>query len=208
MKTIFIEAKSDAELKLSKEQIEKLPKKIGIVTTIQHLYKIKDIQKQLPNSIIAGQVLGCSASSAKKIKNDVDAFLYVGSGVFHPIEIAIETEKDVFCFNPFTKKLSKIDDNEIQKYNKKKIGSLTKFLSSDRIGILVSTKSGQNRMDDAVKLAEKKDKEYYLFAFDTLNELDLENFPFIECWVNTACPRIADEKIKIVNIDDLKELEK
>jgi 2-(3-amino-3-carboxypropyl)histidine synthase len=204
MKTLFIDAKSNAELKLSKEQIKKLPKRIGIATTIQHLHKIKDVQNQIPGSVMAGQVLGCNASSARKIKKDVDAFLYVGSGVFHPIEIALETGKNVFCFNPFTKKLSKIDEKEIEKYNKKKKGSLLKFLSSEKIGILVSTKTGQSRMNDALKLAEKKDKDYCIFAFDTLNELDLENFPFIECWVNTACPRIADDKPKIINIDDIK----
>ncbi|MBN2111578.1 diphthamide synthesis protein [Candidatus Woesearchaeota archaeon] len=208
MRTLFIEAKSNAELKLSKEQIKKLPKKIGIATTIQHLHRIKEVQKQIPGSIMAGQILGCNASSARKIKNEVDAFLYVGSGVFHPIEIAIETGKEVFCFNPFTKVLSKIDEKEIGKYRKKKMASLARFLSSEKIGILVSTKPGQNRMKDALKLAERKDREYYIFAFDTLNELDLENFPFIKCWVNTACPRIADEKARIVNIDDLKELEK
>ena len=208
METLFIEAKADVDITLSEAQLKKLPKKIGIATTIQHLHKINDVQKQIPSSIIAGQVLGCNASCAEKIKNEVNAFLYIGSGVFHPIEIAIRTGKDVFCYNPFTKKMSKIGKEEVEKHKKRKMASLTKFLSSDKIGILVTIKPGQDRMKDALKLAEKKDKEYYLFAFDTLSEFDLENFPFVECWVNTACPRIADEKVKIVNIDDLKELKK
>jgi len=208
MKTLFIDAKSSIEIKLSKEQIAKLPKNIGLATTIQHLHKIKDIQSQIPDSIIAGQVLGCSADPCEKIKDKVDAFLYIGTGKFHPVWIAIKTEKPVFCYNPTSKKLTTIEKKEIDNYNKKKMASLTKYLSSDKIGILVSTKSGQSRMEDAKKLAKNKDKEYFLFAFDTLNISDLENFPFIQCWVNTACPRIADEKISIVNFDDLKELKK
>lgn len=208
MKTFFVEARSDAVLKLSKEQIAMLPKKVGVATTIQHFHKICDVLEQVPGSILAGQVLGCNAASAKKINPDVDAFLYIGSGVFHPIEIAVETGKEVFCFNPFTKEMKKVGKEEIEKHNKKKMRSLTKFVASEKIGILVSTKPGQNRLKDAVKLAEKKDKEYCIFAFDTLSEFDMENFNFIDCWVNTACPRIADEKIKIVNIDDLKELER
>ncbi len=204
METLFIEAKSNIDVKLSKEQIAKLPKKIGIAATIQHLHKIKDVQKQIHGSLIAGQVLGCSAEPAEKIKSKVDAFLYIGTGKFHPVWIAVRTGKDVFCYNPMSKKLSKVGKSEVEKYSKRKKASLVKFLSADKVGILVSTKPGQNRMKDAVELSKRKGKEYFLFAFDTLNTLDLENFPFIQCWVNTACPRIADEKANIVNIDDIK----
>ena len=47
------------------------------------------------------------------------------------------------------------------------------------------------------------DKKFYIFAYDTLDIPSLENFPFVQCWVNTACPRIADEKSFMVNIGDL-----
>lgn len=204
MKTLFIEAKSNADVKLSDEQLAKLPKKIGILTTIQHLHKIKDVEEQIKGSISGGQVLGCDAGDAGKIKDKVDAFLYVGSGEFHPLEILIETGKEVFCFNPFTKKLSKITEADLKDYNRCKKASIVKFLSSERIGILVSTKPGQNKMKKAQELAKKKDKEYFIFAFDTLNDIDLENFPFIQCWVNTACPRIADKRTNMVNIGDIK----
>ena len=203
MKTLFIGAKSRVDLKLSKEQIAKLPKKVGILTTIQHLHKINDVQSQLKGSVLGGQVLGCDASAAVKIKNKVDAFLYIGSGEFHPLEIAIETGMEVFCFNPFTKKMSKIGKAEIKKYKKKNQVSLIKFLSANRVGILVSAKPGQKNMKAAKELAKRSDKEYFIFAFDTLSELDLENFPFIQCWVNTACPRIADSKPSIINITDI-----
>lgn len=206
MKTLFIKAESGTDIKLDQNQLAKLPKKVGIATTIQHLHKINDVAHQIPGSILAGQILGCDAGACRKIKDKVDAFLYIGSGVFHPIEIAVETGKEVFCFNPFTRRLSKVGKEEIAKHAKKQMGSLSKFLNSDRIGILVSTKPGQRRMKDALKLAKRADKQYFIFAFDTLNELDLENFPFIQCWVNTACPRIADEKIKIVNIDDIENI--
>jgi len=59
-----------------------------------------------------------------------------------------------------------------------------------------------------IEFSKRKDKKYYLFAFDTLQANELENFPFIDCWVNTACSRIADEKSNIVNIDDILEFER
>jgi len=204
MKTLFIEAKSDTDIRIPDKELEKIPPKVGVVTTIQHLHKINDVMEQLPDAVLGGHIIGCSAASAVKIKDKVNVFLYIGSGRFHPLEVYMETEKDVFCYNPFTKKVSKITDEDFKDYNRFKKISMVKYLSADRVGILVSTKHGQNNIKAAEKLAEKKDKEYHIFAFDTLSDMDMENFPFIQCWVNTACPRIADERKNIINISDIQ----
>ena len=201
MKKLFIHAKSDLKIQIPKSIIAKLPKDIAVFTTIQHMYQIKDILKQIPSSILGGQVLGCDQFSAKKTK--AKHILYIGSGHFHPIALALQSEKKVYIYNPFTKKLSTLKDEDLEPYRKRQRASLIKFLSSDKIGILVSTKHGQNRIDEAILLSKSTDKEYFIFAFDTLNPLELENFPFIQSWVNTACPRIADEKNKIINIDEI-----
>ena len=203
MKVLNIHAKAIVDIKLPENKIKNLPKKIGLVTTIQHLNKLSNVKEQFPESIVGGQVLGCDVNSAKKIVKDVKAFLFIGSGMFHPIEIALKTEKPVFCWNPFTKELTKVKKDDIDRYKKTKKAALIKFLSSDKIGILVSTKSGQYNMKKALELKNKADKDYFIFQFDTLNKNELENFPFIECWVNTACPRISDECINIINISDI-----
>lgn len=203
MKVLHIHAKSEADVELSESAITALPAKLGVVTTIQHLHKLDEIIAQLKEAVKGGQVLGCNVDSAKQIADKVDAFLFIGSGEFHPVAIALGTEKKVYKWNPFTQQLSVVQDEEVEKYKKRRKAALVKFMSSDRVGVLVSTKHGQSRLDDALKLASKKDKEYYVFAFDTLNLSDLENFPFIQCWINTACPRIADEKPNIVNVDEL-----
>lgn len=203
MKILHIHAKSTADIKLTETAINALPAKLGIVTTIQHLHKLDEVILQLKEAVIGGQVLGCNADSAKQISDKVNAFLFVGSGEFHPIAIALETGKPVYKWNPFTQQLSVVKDEDIEKYKKRRKAALAKFLSSNKIGILVSTKHGQSNLDKALELAAKKDKEYHLFAFDTLNPSDLENFPFIEVWVNTACPRIADEKANVINISEL-----
>jgi 2-(3-amino-3-carboxypropyl)histidine synthase len=202
MKVIHIHARSDAEIDLSEEQIAKLPKKLGVVTTIQHLHKTDALVEKL-GAVKGGQILGCDVSNAEEIKDDVDAYLYIGSGEFHPIAVALATKKEVFTFNPYSKKMDKIKEEDVERYEKKKKASLLKFLSAEKVGILVSTKKGQANMAKALELSERKDKEYFMFAFDTLISSELENFPSIECWVNTACPRIADEKPNIINIDDV-----
>ena len=46
---------------------------------------------------------------------------------------------------------------------------------------------------------EKQGKKAYIFIDDTLKLNDLENYPFINAWVNTACPRIGTDDIMATN---------
>ncbi len=72
-------------------------------------------------------------------------------------------------------------------------------------------KSGQNHLKEAEKFKQETDKEVFIFVFDTLDFGELENFPDVECWVNTACPRIGHDdgsrvSKPIINLDDLRRL--
>lgn len=223
MKTLFLEARSKELFDIPLDLITKLPKKVGLFTTVQFLDNVQNITKTLKENNIEvltekgilhtkypAQILGCDATNAEKIKDKVDAFLYVGTGLFHPKLISIKTEKEVFLYNPFNKTLDKIDNKEITKMKGKMKANYVKFLSSNNIGILVSTKPGQNKFKQALKLKNKlKDKNTSIFLTDTLNMNELDNFPFIEVWVNTMCPRIGMDDIfntnkTIVNIEDIK----
>jgi 2-(3-amino-3-carboxypropyl)histidine synthase len=214
MKTLFLEAKSNVDVIPAVEKaIKFLPKKIGIATTAQHKHKLKEIKdflnKHNLKAEIAGQVLGCNAENAKKLKNKVDAFLYVGSGKFHPIQIQLETGKEVIIANPFTNEAKKLEKQETERIKQQQQGAYIRFLSSKTIGILVSTKPGQKKLKKAFELKKQieknKDKKCYIFIADTIDYNELQNFPFIECWLSTACPRFADEKKGILNIKTLEE---
>ena len=206
MDIMHIPAKSTIKARLSQRQLALLPEKIGVVATIQFLDQVNAITKQL-GGVRGGQVLGCDASGAEKICGMVSAFLYIGSGTFHPINVYLKTKKPVYCFNPKTGELIKLERDTIAGFEKKKKAAIAKFLSAQNIGILVSTKPGQNNLKEARSLKEAlKEKKCYLFIFDTLDIAELENFPFIECWVNTACPRIADEKSNILNLEDIQAI--
>ena len=158
-----------------------------------------------------GQILGCDV---EKIEEDVDAFFYIGDGFFHPKMLIIKNRKPVFAYDPFSEKFDKLDTADIENMNKRKKGAYMRFMSADEIGILISVKTGQYTADARKKLQEKyPDKKFYSFVTDTIDFNQLENFPFIECWVNTACPRIGydDSHVlqkSIVNIDDVLEEEK
>ena len=124
------------------------------------------------------QILGCDVSAAEKIKNKVDCFLYIGDGKFHPIALGL-LGKDVYIFNPMDNNFDKLDARIIINYKKKIKGAYLKFLNSDNIGILVSTKQGQAYDVSKLDLLKNKykNKKFYYFIFDTLNINELENFP-------------------------------
>src|SRR3989344_1851597 len=204
MKTIFMPAKYNGKIELDKIPLEKLPKKLGLVTTAQFLDAAQEKKKQKN----PGQLLGCDVGAATKIQNEVDAFLYIGSGEFHPLGVALNTSKEVFTFNPITSAFSRLDKKEVESYKKNKKIRYAKFLHADNIGILVSLKPGQYSYKKAEEIRNKlssEGKNAFIFVFDTLDSNELDNFPFIDFWVNTACPRIADDKDK-KNVIDMSEI--
>jgi len=219
MKTLFIESKYKGKVKINKKDIAKLPSKIGLTTIVQFVDNIEDIKKQLKGKKVfvskgkqkyKAQILGCDVSAAEKIKNKVDAFLHIGDGRFHPIGLKLRTGKDVFVFNPLSNVFSKLDEKAVENYKKthliykkRKKAALMKFYHANNVGVLISTKPGQKFGNSDKVIKKYNDKKFYKFIFDTLDIKQLENFPFIEAWINTACPRL-DEDFNFLNINDLK----
>ena len=219
MKAIFIPTQYTGKIEFDKIKLDELPGKIGIVTTAQFQSKTKEVIEYLRNNgketfidkikqRNEGQLLGCDQGAAIKIQGDVDAFLYIGSGDFHPLGVAMNTSKEVYLFNPVTGIFSKFDSKEIEKYKKQKKVNYMKFLSAENIGIMVSIKPGQYSYKKAVEIKgklEKKGRNAFIFVFDTLDANEMGNFPFIDFWINTACPRIADDRDK-KNVIDMSEI--
>jgi len=201
MKKLFINAEYKGEF-IDMFRNFKVKGKIGLVATIQFLKHLKDVKKILDNAIIGGQVLGCDVSNAIKIMDKVDIFLFVGDGRFHPLEIARKTKKRVFIANPINKEIYELKKDEVKRYENKIKGKITKFLNAKRIGILVSLKPGQENLKKAFEFREKLDKESFIFIGNEIRKNDLENFPDIEYWVNSACPRIDEDGI--VSIEELE----
>jgi len=219
MKTVFLEARSKLKVKLPKALLDKLPKTIFLFTTTQYLDSLPTIKTQLEKTgkkILLkrlakckydGQILGCNI---QVFKEKFDAFLYIGDGLFHPKALLLKNNKSLFVYNPISKKHFELKEKEVEHMKKKVKGAKLKFLTSKNIGVLISIKPGQNQMKKALKLKQKyKNKEFYFLIADTISFTQLENFPFIDCFINTACPRISfDDSQKIgkpiINIEDIE----
>ncbi|HRZ85345.1 MAG TPA: diphthamide synthesis protein [Candidatus Paceibacterota bacterium] len=230
-KTIFIDAKYSEEIGLTNEVLNYLKsnniKSVSLFASVQFL-NLETIKKQLKSEKISIkttkakrtnkeiQVLGCNVyedSFKTNIIKNSDAILYIGDGLFHPKAILIsqintQNKKKIIQFNPVSKQFRIINEEFIETEEKRIQANLRKFINSNKIGIIVSTKPGQNFMNLSLKLKEdleKKGKKVFIFVSDTIDLNDLENFSFIESWVNSACPRIAIDNLtnkKIINIKE------
>ena len=216
MKKMFIEARVKGKNNIPEELIDELPLKVALFSTVQFLDSLDDVKKQLMDAgkkvvvvkgrhaKYCGQILGCSVDKV----DGVDCFLYIGDGRFHPIALKLKNEKPVFVYNPFSKKYKELEDVDVERILKRIKGAKLKFLTSKEIGVLVSVKPGQQFLKFAISLKKKyPNKNFYFLMFDTIDFGSLEDFPFVDVFVNTACPRIIDDADKfrkpLINIEDL-----
>ena len=209
MKTLYIEARKN--LKLNKEklvELEKiLPSPIYIVYSIQYKKLAEEVKKELETSkkikvIGFSQILGCS-----ELKTKADILL-IGQGRFHALNLALSSAREVYVFDNFS--INKISKKEIEKMKRKEKGKYLKFLASDKIGIIVSTKSGQEHLRLAENLKKKiqeQGKEAFIFLADNISLAELENFP-IGIFINTACPGLSLDSSLVLNRTSLENFEK
>ncbi len=221
---IPVKYKNTLSKKFMEDINKKICKNIGLFTTIQFTEQLIQLKKYLENSgknvfigepnykaLENGQVLGCDISSPISILEKVDCFLYLGTGRFHSILVSMEAEKKVYQANPIAEFIKEIDKEDIEKYKKLIKYNIRKVKNSNKIGILVCTKYGQENLKVAKKIKNKlnkKNKEAHIFIFETLTPEELLNFSDIEAWINTACPRIGIDDIErfdrpIVNWKDI-----
>lgn len=185
--------------------------RIGLITAAQHLNRLGEIKEFLEHHgkevVVGGQILGCDQRAAKNIEGEVDCFLYVGSGRFHPLGVSLLTDKAVIIANPYSNSADEISLEEKNRWGKKKRGRISRALDAEIFGILISTKTGQFNLTGAIELKERLEKlgkKAFLFAGDEISPDNILPFK-VDAWINTACPRIVDDHFKkpILNPDEL-----
>ncbi|MEM2131422.1 MAG: diphthamide synthesis protein [Candidatus Woesearchaeota archaeon] len=205
MRFLFIESKYKGKIDISEEIIEKLPKKVHLFMTLQFIDSLEEIKQKIEKTgrqvLIEktkhtkhkGQIYGCNLEKF----DGSDAFLYIGDGLFHPKALALGNNKEIHIWNPFNNEYKIIDKEIMQEELKNQKVAYSKFLMAKKIGVLISTKPGQSYLKYALKIKEKyPDKEFYFIVMDTIDLNALEDFNFIECWLNTACPRLGWDDTK------------
>ena len=210
--TIYIEAKSKRSIKEAVKAALPLLEEfssVGLVTTAQHWSKIEEAKEVLTSSgkevligdvggfLHPGQIIGCDCSNAKRISDQVEAFLVVAGGRFHALGVGLTTMKPTFVADPFERRAYSIEE-DIKRMIKKRWACISAMEKAEKIGVLVGLRSGQRRLDLALRIKEKlerKGKRVILLATREISPMTLDQFVEAEAFVNTACPRVSLDDI-------------
>lgn len=240
MQTLFLNAPYLGKVELCKETLDYLKKKsyqtVGLYASVQFVNQLDNVKKQLETENISvisskadradafGQILGCdnfhnSLNLTKTEKEKIDCYLYIGDGKFHPLALLYGPKEEqrieeIVCNDPLARRMILITSDDIRTTLRKYKSFLMKFLSAQIIGVITTIKPGQEQFKPALLLEKKyPSKKFYHFIDNDISFHQLENFPFIQVWVNTACPRIGfDDQEKfnkgVINLNDALEAEK
>jgi 2-(3-amino-3-carboxypropyl)histidine synthase len=206
--TIYVEARATLNVNAAVEKalpmLEKWSK-IGLATTVQHVQALDEVREILIHAgktvVIGdtgrlnypGQVIGCDYSNAISIAKDIEAFLFIGGGQFHALGVALSTSRPTIIVDPYDNTAFSID-KEAEKIFKQRWASVEEAQKGKTFAVLVGLKPGQKRLEEASKvkdMLEEKSKIAYLFAVKEITPEVLMEFPTVDVFVNTACPRIS-----------------
>jgi 2-(3-amino-3-carboxypropyl)histidine synthase len=176
---------------------------VGLVTTVQHAHLVPAMESCLSShgyevrvaegtgrTPLRGQVLGCSFAAAKS--TGAGEILFVGTGLFHPIGIALATKARVIALDPLIGAAQEVSADALMR---RRFAVMEKAHGAQHTGIIVSTKSGQQRRALAERLAALSPGAV-IVTMREVNPDELLNLGF-DCYVNTACPRLAyDDQVR------------
>jgi len=176
---------------------------VGLVTTVQHVHLTDAVAAVLEargftvvvgdgnaRTPCRGQVLGCSYASARAAATS--QFLYVGTGVFHAIGVGLATGARVVALDPYTGTVEVADSSRLLR---RRFARIEKARQAKTVGIILSTKTGQRREELARHLASLSPIAD-IICMQEVSPESLLNLGY-DCYVNTACPRLAyDDQVR------------
>jgi 2-(3-amino-3-carboxypropyl)histidine synthase len=181
-------------------------KRLGLATSLQFLGLLDPAARFLQSAgktvligkpkraAYPGQVLGCDFSAAKSIEKGVDCFLFIGSGRFHPLGLALAVEKPVLFLDLEGGSMESMEEDR-QGMEKIRFARVEKAKDCKNFGILVSTKRGQINLRQAEKVKKQLEatgKKAWILVFDEITPEKIMGMK-LDCLVNCACPRIFED---------------
>lgn len=182
-------------------------KMIGLLTDSQHLHQMKKVEQILSENRVNvkigkgggqlndGQVFGCEFYPATKLKEKVDAYVFLGQSNFHAAGIALSTNLPTYVLDPYFNEVREITEFA-QKLKRKATLAVYKAAEAKSFGIIVGLKEGQLSKLFALQFKkdlEKEGKSVQLFALTDITSERLNNLKGIDAFIQVACPRISTD---------------
>ena len=203
---LYIEADMDLDIRQAvRDAAPQLPDRIGILATVQYLNCIdqcREVLESMGKTVAVGkgdnritypgQVLGCNCTSAYAVADQVDEYLYLGEGDFHPLAAAFGAGKPIRVLNPVTGELRSVDEVR-DRILRRRFGAITRAMDAKSFTVIACSKVGQNRSelaDDLVRRIREKGLKAYKVYLNELSPQALMSYR-TDAFVCTACPRVA-----------------
>ena len=182
-------------------------KTISLVTDSQHLHQIENVKRIFEKKgykvelgkgkgqLNDAQVFGCEFHPLHNLKDNIEAFIFLGQSRFHSIGVALSTEKPTFMLDPYFEEFTQIN-KEAEIVKKRAILSVYKALDARTIGIIIGLKEGQFANVKALEFRKELKKlgiNTQLLAMTEISNERLENFREIDAFVQVACPRLGTD---------------
>jgi 2-(3-amino-3-carboxypropyl)histidine synthase len=194
---VYMEYYHDVDVEAAVIQaLPMLGKRVGVVTTVQHIHMLPKIESILAAAgkepvvkpgdsriTYPGQLLGCNFSAAPQ---DVDSILFVGTGNFHPMGIQMTTRVPVIAADPFTGEAREVD---IERIMRQRYAIMSKAMDAKKWGVIIGMKPGQKRLELAKRIKELAGDAVLI----TIREISPERLIAfkVDAYVSTVCPRVA-----------------
>ena len=203
---LYVESRSDADVDDSiLGSLSTLPGSIGLLATVQYLGLIPKVRRILESSgrsvhvgvgdsriCHPGQVLGCNCSAAEAVNDDVEGFLFIGEGDFHPLAAAFGMEKQVLVLNPVSGEVRDMAEKR-DRILRRRFAAIQGARDAQSFLVIVCSKVGQDRSelaDGIVGLLRSHGRTAFKVVIEEVNPTALMSYQ-VDAFVNTACPRIA-----------------
>jgi len=180
-------------------------KRIGLATFSQHLQQLKPVKERLESKgfqvsigrgndlMLEGQVFGCDFSTSYPIREQVDAFVFLGESEFHAVGLALATGKQTFMLNPYMNEVTDMQQ-AAEERKKRAVLAVYKALDARVFGVITGLKEGQKMVGRSrwiTKRLEMSGRRVIQLAMRDVTAERLAPHREIEAFIQTACPRIS-----------------
>lgn len=209
---LYIEARADVDIDDAlKAHLDEIPQKVGLLASVQYVHLLDKARSLLESTgktavigtgdtriCYPGQVLGCNCSSALAVKDQVEGYLFIGEGDFHPLAAAFGAPGRLLILNPVTGELRNLEEKR-DRMLRRRFAAICVAQEAQSFLVIVCGKIGQRRMEAANSIVEKlkaAGKTVYRLVADEITPASLVPYR-VDAYVNTACPRIAmDDSVR------------
>jgi 2-(3-amino-3-carboxypropyl)histidine synthase len=207
-RTYLIAASDDVKFDAVVERVIPLLanfKKIGLATFSQHLHELREVKTRLEtagfqvytgranNLLLESQIFGCDFSTVYALRDQVDAFCFLGESEFHAVGLALATDKPVYLLDPYLDEIRDMRE-ESEERKKRAILAVYKALDAKTFGVITGLKEGQKMLGRSrwiTKRLEMHGRKVLQLAMRDITPERLAPFRDVDAFVQTACPRIS-----------------